>query len=149
MKDIEITPETNYQIKLPEGVYYPALLDVFDLSGWVETCFYLPDEENNLILKSSSINALELRHLYFPEGEKKSPNIFIHRGLAELLGSCSFSHISPSFIKKASEVPDSEKYFDIFKQGESKDIFSKFAKTSLFPDSSKKKRRLYYFSKHL
>ncbi|MCX6750581.1 MAG: hypothetical protein NTZ83_03935, partial [Candidatus Pacearchaeota archaeon] len=134
MKDINITPETNYQIKLPEGMYYPALLDVFDLSGWVETFFYLPDEKNNLVLKSRTINALNLDHLSFPDGEKKSPKIFIHRGLAELLGSCGFSHISDSLIKKASEIQDYDKYFDIFKTKESKDIFSKFAGSLLFPD---------------
>jgi hypothetical protein len=121
MEDIKITPEINYQIQLPEGTYYPALFDVFDLSGWVETLFYLPDENDNLVFKSRTINALNLDHLSFPEGEKKSPKIFIHRGLAELLGSCGFSHISNSLIKNASET---------------RDIFSKYAGTVLFPDKN-------------
>jgi hypothetical protein len=132
MENIKITPETNYKIKLPEGVYYPALLDVYDLTSWVEINFYLPDENNNLVLKSRNINALDLNHLPFPDVEKKSPEIFIHRGLAELLGSCSFSHISNSLIKSASEVKDYKKYFDIFKTEEPNDIFSIFRGTILF-----------------
>jgi hypothetical protein len=137
MEDIKITPEINYQIQLPEGTYYPALFDVFDLSGWVETLFYLPDENDNLVFKSRTINALNLDHLSFPEGEKKSPKIFIHRGLAELLGSCGFSHISNSLIKNASEIKDHDKYFEIFKtKEEPRDIFSKYAGTVLFPDKN-------------
>ena len=137
MENINITSETNYKIQLSEGVYYPALLDVYDLTNWVEVNFYLPNENNNLVLKSRNINASELRHLHFPNAEKKSPQIFIHRGLAELLGSCSFSHISPSLIKSAQEVDDYNKYFDIFKTGEPTDLFSRFSGKLFFLDTKK------------
>lgn len=135
MKDIKITSKTNYQIKLPDGVYYPALLDVFDLTNYVEVNFYLPDENNNLVLKSRNINASELHHLYLLDGEKKSPKVFIHKGLAEILHYGDFSKIPSFLIKGVSEVENYKEYFDIFKSTEPpRDIFSKYKGTAFFPN---------------
>lgn len=143
MTDINITPNIKYEIKLPEGTYYPAMLDNVEFNekgepylkkeGVAGIDFYLP-EKNKLIHKHTVININNLKNLNFPNLKEEIPKVFIHKGLAEILSCENLSIILPFLIKKVSEVENYKEYFNIFKRKEPRDIFSKYAGTALFPD---------------
>lgn len=123
MAAIQITPEIDYQLELEDGIYYPALLNIIELDekrrpylkkdGWADIWFYAPNKRNILSLKTRSLDVKHLTHLNFPDLKDGTPRIFIHSGLADLLGDCDFSRISPSKIRNATEIKDYQKYFDI------------------------------------
>jgi hypothetical protein len=115
MDTIKITSGLNYQVKLPEGIYYPATIFT-QRNGYTEIMFYFPNQqEKNLFLKSRCLKTKYLNHLSFSEGDNEKPKIFIHKGLASLLWEYAPLQVSTSDIKNADEINNFQKYFDILK----------------------------------
>ena len=123
---IKITPELDYQVKLSAGFYSPAILKVeFGEDGkgkarlsqeeFTGISYFIPENENNLIQVMRSIDTKFLKHLKFPNIEKESPKVFIHRSLADSLGILDILYAGSGLIKPVSKIKDYEKYFEIFK----------------------------------
>ena len=127
---IKIPRELKYKVELPEGIYYPAFLGIVDFDkkgepylrkkGVSEINYFLPQKEDTLFWVIRSIDIKHLKHINFPNPKDEPPKIFIHEGLAKILGSIDFDYIdyiSTNLIKSVSEVKDYNKFFEMFKWG--------------------------------
>lgn len=115
MYKIKITSGLNYQVKLADGVYYPAIIFT-QKNVYTEIMFYFPDEqEKNICLKSRCLKTKYLEHLSLLNLDKEKPKIFIHKQLANLLWDYAPLEVSTSDIKDAFEIVNYQKYFDILK----------------------------------
>jgi hypothetical protein len=111
---IRITPGLNYRVKLAEGIYYPAIVDI--KKDYAELMFYFPDKNNNAIeLKARCLETKFLEHLSISNSENEMAKIFISKDILEPIRYHEPFEFSPSSIKNATEVKDYKKYFEILK----------------------------------
>lgn len=107
--------------KFEEGgeVYYPAKITNSERSGYVGIQFFLEDGLGESLKKSGDeINAKYLGYDKDSVLGESFTKVFLERGLARrIFEGKGFRKKDRNFVKRVSEVPDCEKYFDIFELG--------------------------------
>lgn len=124
MTSIPITKGLKYKVKLSDGEYYPALLDIFDFDergkpyirkeGWAGVYFYSPNTNGDLSLRFRTFEMDYFKHLNFKNINEESPRVFMEEGLVKLIDKGDISSIISSNIKNASEIKNSPEYFEMF-----------------------------------
>ena len=143
MSSIPITPDLNYKLELPDGEYYPVMLDIFNFddrgkshvrkNGWAGLFFYFPNSNGTLSLRFRDLEMDYLKHINFKNLNEESPRVFIEEGLLKLIDCGNVPNTLRSKIKNASEIKDSNKYFNLFdpKIEDCINTFSEFETTPL------------------
>jgi hypothetical protein len=110
---IRITPGLDYKVKLAEGIYYPAIVDI--KGDYAELMFYFPDEKGkNIELKSRCLDIKYLNHLS-SSLENEIKKIFISNDLLEPIRYHEPFKFFSSKIKNATDIKNYERYFEILK----------------------------------